>query len=339
MFYLLLLPLLVIAGVLMFLAMQPGQIAVRRSIVVRCTPEQAFERVLDLRGWRDWSPWLLHEPDAELSYSDEPGARGGWYAWHGQLIGAGRITHVALHPPERIEQRIEFKRPFKTTAAVSWEFAATVQDSAPATEVFWSMRGRMPFLLRFIAPTLSGLIGKDFDLGLTLLRARLDPAAPRLAIRFPGETDIPAQHAWTIPFQGSFSDIKQAMEDGFRRLIATAAERGVSPTGAPFSAYRLADPKGGGVRFDAALPVPEGTAPGELGATDFAGGRYLVTEVQGSYDLMELGWHAAMGHLRMVKRQWDRGRPALEVYEQGPDEAAGDDDLLTRILIPLKPAR
>ncbi len=27
-----------------------------------------------------------------------------------------------------------------------------------------------------------------------------------------------------------------------------------------------------------------------------------VTEVQGSYDFMELAWHTAMGHLRMVKR-------------------------------------
>lgn len=339
MLYLLLFPLLVIAGVLVFLAMQSGQIAVRRSIVVRCAPQDAFERVRDLRGWRDWSPWLLHEPDAELSYSDDPTSKGGWYAWSGQLIGAGRITHVALHPPERIEQRIAFKRPFKSNAAVSWELAATEHDGAPATEVFWSMRGRMPFLLRFMAPAMSGLIGKDYELGLTLLRARLDPAAPRLAIRFPGEVELRGQHAWTIPFEGGPGDIKQAMEDGFRRLAVVAAERGVTPTGAPFSAYRLADPKAGRLRFDAALPVPEGADPGEFGYQHFAGGPHLVTEVQGSYDFMELGWHAAMGHLRMVKRQWDRTRPALEVYEHGPDEAAGDDELLTRILIPLKPLR
>jgi hypothetical protein len=339
MLYLLLFPLLVIVGVLLFLAAQSGQIAVRRSMVIRCTPEQAFERVRDLRSWRDWSPWLLHEPDAEVSYSDDPTARGGWYAWSGRLTGAGRITHVALHPPERIEQRIAFKRPFKSNAAVSWEFAATEQDGSPATEAFWSMRGRMPFLLRFMAPAMSGLIGQDYELGLTLLRARLDPAAAQLRIRFPGEVDMPAQHAWTIPFEGGLSDIKQAMADGFRRLVGVAAERGVTPTGPPFSAYRLADPKAGRLGFEVALPVPEGADPGELAHQHFAGGPHLVTEVQGSYEFMELGWHAAMGHLRMLKRQWDRGRPALEVYEQGPNEATGDDELLTRILIPLKPLR
>ena len=70
----------------------------------------------DLRGWRDWRPWLLHEPDAALTYSDEPDAAGGWYDWDGKIIGAGRITQVALHGPERIEQRLVFRRPVPMAA-------------------------------------------------------------------------------------------------------------------------------------------------------------------------------------------------------------------------------
>jgi DNA gyrase inhibitor GyrI/ribosome-associated toxin RatA of RatAB toxin-antitoxin module len=336
MLYVLVFPIVVIAVVLIYLALQSGDIAVRRSTVIRCAPEVAFDLVRDLRSWPDWSPWLLHEPDAVLTFSDAAAAERGWYAWDGKLIGAGRITQVALHPVERIEQRIEFKRPFKLTAAVSWEFAAIEEDGAPATRVYWLMRGRMPFFMRFIAPTMSGLIGKDFELGLVRLRARLEPGAPRLDLRFPGVVELPAQNAWTIPFDGGKADIKAAMQDGFGRLLRAAAERGIEPVGAPFAAYHMGDPKSGRLRCDMALAVPAGADPGEFAGKFFVGGPCQVTEVRGSYDFMELAWHAAMGHLRLSKRQWDRFRPALEVYERGPDQAAGDDELVTRICMPTK---
>jgi len=64
------------------------------------------------------------------------------------------------------------------------------------------MRGRMPFLLRFLAPVITAAIEKDYEIGLILLRARLDPNADRLQIRFIGETEHPAQIAMTIPFSG-----------------------------------------------------------------------------------------------------------------------------------------
>jgi DNA gyrase inhibitor GyrI len=337
MLYLLLFPLVVIGGLLIFLALQPGDINVRRSLLVRCSPGAAFEHARDLREWRHWSPWLLHEPGAELTYSDDPTSAGGWYAWSGTLIGAGRVTHVALHPPERIEQRIVFKRPFNSTAAVSWEFAVTEQDGAPATETFWTLRGRMPWLLRFLAPMFSRLIAKDYELGLVRLRAVLDPSAPKLDIRFPGTTEVPAVTALTMPFDGGMEDMARAMKEGFPRLASALAERGIEPAGPPFTAYHMADPKAGRFRCDLAMPVPSDTEPGELTLKHFAGGAFEVTEVKGSYEFMELAWHAAMGHLRMVKRQWDRSRPAVEIYATGPDAAASDDELLTRVCVPVKP--
>ena len=336
MLYLLALPLLIILGVLIFLLLQPGEINVRRSLRIRCTPEDAFEQVRDQRGWRKWSPWLLHEPGAQLSYSEAPSEPGGWYAWNGQRIGAGCITHVALHPPARIEQRIDVKRPLKLTGAVSWELVPTEQDGAPATDVHWTLRGRMPFLLRFLAPMLSQLIGKDFQLGLVRLRALLDPAAPKLEIRLPGTTELPAQTALTIGFNGGVKDMAQAMEAGFGRIRAALAERGVEPTGPAFTAYYLAAPKAGRFRCDIAVPVPAGTEAGELAVKDLPGGPCQATEVAGSYDFLDLAWHAVMAHLRITKRQWDRSRPALEVYVSGPESVAGDDALMTHIYVPIK---
>ncbi len=336
MLYILLPPLLIIVAVLLFLAFQPGELKLRRSIVVRCPPGKAFDLVRDLRSWPSWSPWLLHEPSALLTYSDQPDAANGWYEWEGKLIGAGRISQVALHAPERLEQRLVFRRPYRFRAAVTWEFAERELDGASATEIFWTLRGRMPFLMRFMAPILGAALGKDFELGLALLRARLDASAPRLSIDFESDTELAPRSAWTIPFDGGLEDMKQAMAEGFPRLMEAAATRGVEPTAQPFTAYHAVDPKAGRFRCDIALPVPPGSDDATLELKELPGGHFQSVLVQGSYDFLELAWHAVMAHVRMRKAVWDRARPCYEIYVNDPGEV-GADQLQTRILVPLQP--
>jgi len=66
MFYLLRAPVGVAAAVFGYLALQSGEIRVRRSLLIERDRAQIFNNVRNLRAWRDWSPWLLHEPDALL---------------------------------------------------------------------------------------------------------------------------------------------------------------------------------------------------------------------------------------------------------------------------------
>ncbi|MCF7984347.1 MAG: SRPBCC family protein [Thiohalocapsa sp.] len=332
MLYLLLLPLGIVAVVLIYLALQPGEIRARKSLVIARERAEIFDTVTDLRTWRVWSPWLLHEPDARLDYSDSPDRQGGWYAWDGRIIGAGKLKHLRLERPERIEQRISFTRPFKSTAAVSWEFV----EQPSGTEVFWTLRGRMPFMLRFLAPIMSEAVGKDYQLGLALLRAHLDPDAPQLQIRFVGEREHPEHTAWTIPFAGGMDEMVKAMEEGFARLAAAASRQGLTPAGTAFTAYHMADPKSGRFACDLALPVPEGTDAGDFEIRRLGGGRYYLTEVQGSYDFLEPVWYSVMAHLRMAKYTWDRKRPSLEVYVRDPSTAKDDNDILTRIYVPIR---
>jgi len=52
-----------------YLATLDGGYKVDRSIVIEVAPQQVFDRVRDLRSWKDWSPWLIHEPDTTLEFS------------------------------------------------------------------------------------------------------------------------------------------------------------------------------------------------------------------------------------------------------------------------------
>lgn len=337
MFYLIVLPpLAIIATVLIFLSLQPGSLRVERSLPMRVPPARVFAAVRDLRGLPSWSPRLLHEPDARVEFSDAADQEGSWYSWEGKHIGSGRLTQSFLAEPFRIEHQLRFSRPFKSTSEVWWAFAELNDDEGPGTQVTWGMNGRMPFLLRFLTPLMRDALAKDFELGLAMLRGRLDPDSEHPQIRFVGETELEDRQALTIPYSGGLDAMVEAMEEGFPRLAAGLSEQGLQPPGPPFTAYHRVNAKATQFGCDLAMPAPDGADGGELALKRFAGGRYFLTEVQGSYDFLGAAWYSIMGHLRMYKLRQDSARPSLEVYVVDPNSAEDSNALLTRIYVPIR---
>lgn len=120
-----------IAGGLFYLSRLPKDYEVRRSLTMRADRQAVFDRVRDFRTWGDWSPWLLHEPDAKRDFSAAEDQPGGSYAWDGRYIGAGRLTHVRFAAPGRIEQRLEIQRPFKSELRPRYpEIALAIRSTA-----------------------------------------------------------------------------------------------------------------------------------------------------------------------------------------------------------------
>jgi DNA gyrase inhibitor GyrI len=328
----LLLPLIIIAGVLIYLATLPKDFHIRRSLTMRPDRRTVFAKVRDLRSWRDWSPWLLHEPEARLDYSPDPDQEGGWYTWDGMAIGAGRLTIVRLDEPSRIDQRLAVKRPFKSESDVWWELAETADGG---TEVTWCMRGRLPFPLRFLTGLMTDMIEQDYQLGLALLRGTLDPSAERPRVRFQGATEHPSQTVLTIPYSGDLPGLIAAMTEGFPRLIGHLGAVGAAPAGSAFTAYHKVNAKARRFECEFAVPVPEGIDPGVFTLKRLGGGRYYATELQGSYDFLTPVWYSVMAHLRMHKVRQDRSRPSLEIYINDPSQVTDSNDYLTRILVPM----
>ena len=123
---------LIVASGVLYLAILPGRFTLRRSLEVAAPVESAFAAVVDLKSWPFWSPWLLHEPDARLTFSDDCQNEHGYYEWDGDLVGAGRLTHVRIDPNQRIEQQLEFRRPYKSTSRIDWAFEAEITAQSQA---------------------------------------------------------------------------------------------------------------------------------------------------------------------------------------------------------------
>ena len=274
----------------------------------------------------------MHEPGTRLEFSESPEQEGGWYTWDGKRVGAGKLTHTRIRPSERIEERIEFLRPFKTVNSVSWEFAE--QDGQ--TRVSWSIEGRMPFFFRFMTPMMTMMLARDYDLGLALLRGRLDPDAERPGIIFDGELERESCTALTIPFKGGKDEMVKAMTDGFPELTAHVEQSGGILAGRPFAAYHRVNPKKMYFECDIAVPVNEATPGGGFVRKTLGAGKYFQTTLSGSYDFLELAWYSAMSQVRMLKLKMDRSRPSLEIYENDPEAVTHTNEIRTTLYIPVR---
>ena len=112
---------------------------VSRSIDIDASPESVFAVVSDFDTWKTWSPWLIAEPDAQVTVSDDAKSIGSTYAWEGQVTGAGEMTHLRLEAPEHVVSEIRFLRPMKFGYATTE--SGPVPDglsewSAPASSAF-----------------------------------------------------------------------------------------------------------------------------------------------------------------------------------------------------------
>jgi len=318
----------VLAG---YLASLDGRYQVDRSIVIKREPQQVFDRVRDFRGWQEWSPWLLHEPDATLEFSEHPDQENGWYSWDGRMVGAGTVSHSRFDTPSRIDQQIVFTRPIRSVVSVAWRF----EPCADGTRVHWLMDGRMPFLFRFMTAKTQAMISKDYELGLAMLNGVLDPSAEHPRLEFCGDTRLAPWHSLAYDWSGSFDDMPAEMQQRFPALAAEVERQGRVPAGPAFTAYHRVD--GRDTQCSMAIVVDsEVEAGGGMELQDLGGGRYFKVSLRGSYAFLEMAWYSANAHLRMHKLKRDERRPSLEIYENDPRSVSDSNELLTTLYLPLK---
>ncbi len=316
------------AGALIYLASLDGGFRVRRSLEVEAPTESAFAAIVDFKSWPEWSPWLLHEPDTRIEYSDDYRKEGGYYTWDGKVVGAGKLTHVAIRPQSRIEQEIDFLRPFKSTSRVNWEF----EPVDGRTRVSWEMEGEMPFLFRFMTRRMEPMIGRDYELGLALLNGYLNADAPHPRLAFGGEETLEDFSYWAIPFSGNLRRLEAARKHDVEALQAAAA----GPTGLPLTLYRNLDPLGSQFEAEIAIPIGEQSGQSNYIRREFHGGRYFKTTLRGEHRFLPLAWYALCSHCRMHRIRRDKSRPALEIYHDDPTEAEAGNEILTALYIAIR---
>jgi uncharacterized protein YndB with AHSA1/START domain len=311
-----------------FLACQQGSFEVKRSLEIDAPPETVFAAIVDLKSWPLWSPWLLHDADAHIAYSDNYQSEGGYYSWDGKVVGAGKLTHLEIGPGNSIRQQIEFLRPFKALNQVNWEF----EKRGDTTLVSWEMSGRMPFLLRFMNKRMESATGRDFELGLAMLGGYLNPAMPHPALSFAEPEELQDFSYWAIPCNGNLRQLETARRASIETLRAAADTR----LGLALTLYHHFDSRAAQYQAEIAIPIIDNRPGSNYQSRDFKGGQYCKMTLQGDLKFIPLGWHALNSHCCMHKIKLDPSRPALETYQDDPGELSDSSQAVTALYLPIK---
>jgi len=320
-----------IVAVLVYMARYSGRLRVTQTRVINAPIGEIYSRVADFRRWSEWNPWLEHEPDAQVTLSENTEGEGSSYAWDSPRIGAGVIKHVHLVTQKRIEQRLNFNNPFRFRGRSQWEFA----DRSGKTEVTWKMNGRVAFSLRAFAQTVQGMIALDYRYGLDRLARLVEPTdAPRYSLSYCGVRDIPSGRYTFRTYTGTLKGLGDALREGFTALRQQLAEYGVQPSGEPIAAYVKTNIKLRTTVCRMGIPITD-TAFDRLPVSDLPRHRAYVVRLEGNHTALEVAWYQAMQRMRIENIQPDQRIPPFERYLYDPGKVR-ENDCVTELHVPVR---
>jgi hypothetical protein len=155
---------------LVVVALQPADYQVARSAIVAAPGAQVFVQVNDLHKFQDWSPWAKLDANVKNTYEGRPAGTGAITRWVGnKKVGEGNMTIVESRPSDLIKMKLEFIKPFASTADVQFDF----KPEGKGTAVTWTMSGQKNFMSKAFClfASMDKMVGADFERGLGNLKS------------------------------------------------------------------------------------------------------------------------------------------------------------------------
>jgi hypothetical protein len=148
----------------------PNSLEVTRSVQVERPRAAVFAMVNDLRIAKEWSPYYARDPDADYSFSGDPGA-GQTMRWASNVreVGSGRMSIVDSAENEEVDSILEMGeratlnasmllRPIEGGTAVAWSVTAECSQ------------GWINVPCRYMNLIMRGMVERELDNGLGRLK-------------------------------------------------------------------------------------------------------------------------------------------------------------------------
>lgn len=159
------------AAVFIIPALLPSTYVVERTTTINQSANTVYSELVNLEGWREWSPWIEKEPTAEQSFDGIPGVVGSSVAWDGEIIGSGKQTLTTLNEPTYLEMDLELYDPNPSRSIAYFK----IDENSLGVEVTWGVKGSLSYPIeRVVGLFMEQLIAPDFERGLERLKERLE---------------------------------------------------------------------------------------------------------------------------------------------------------------------
>ncbi|MDJ0976794.1 MAG: SRPBCC family protein [Planctomycetota bacterium] len=302
---------------------------VHKTKVIDAPAANVWPHIRKFENWRAWSPWLIAEPETEVTYRDD----GMGYGWKGKIVGSGKIDLLDEKENEAMDMRLTFLEPWKSENETRFR----LEEKDGKTTVSWDMTGSLPFFLFWMKKMMSAWVGMDYDRGLSMLKDISETGSTPSKLDFEGSAPFSGRPYVGVRTACAISDIGPRMEADMGKLHAWLQESGTEATGVPFSIYHKWSPGKGRVEYTSAVPVakaPDTTPAGMVSGTQPDVTTYRVKHT-GPYHHLGNAWSAGMMHGRAKRFKQDKSIHPFEVYESDPTEVA-PNELVTVVHFPVK---
>lgn len=304
-----------------------------RSTVIDAPPQRVFETLADYRTWTTWSPWLIAEPEAIVTISENASSVGSTYHWKGTITGEGELVHKQLQPGQLIQDDLTFLKPFKSLAKAAFY----LRPERDATRVTWSMDSSMPWFLFWMIPMMKTFIGMDYQRGLNMVKDLIETGSIPSQSKVHGTESIQPFKVAGIASSCRVDNVGPAMEETFARAQAVFKSRGIPMTGSMISVYTKFRVKEGIFEYISGYIVPDSVPiPADSGLTTWKQSSTKAFRVEhvGSYRHLGNGWSIANQLARHRKLKQCR-TGTYEIYRTIPPDTA-EAELVTDIYLPLR---
>jgi len=159
-------------------SLQPTDFRIARSATIAAPPAIIFAHVNDLHKFQDWSPWAKIDPNSKIVYEGPQEGTGAKFSWAGNKeVGEGVMTVTDSHPSDRIQFRLDFKKPFEATNTAEFTF----KPEGDGTVVTWAMSGKNNFMFKAVGLFMNcdKMVGGQFEKGLADLKTLAEAEAKK----------------------------------------------------------------------------------------------------------------------------------------------------------------
>ncbi|MBI1275960.1 polyketide cyclase [bacterium] len=165
--------LIALAGFAALAAMQPSEMHVTRTAVIKAPASAIFPLVNDLHKWDSWSPWAKLDPNATVTFAGPESGKGSSMTWKGNNeVGEGTLTITDSKENEHIGMHLDFVKPMAGTNTADF----TLKEENGETTVTWSMDAHKNFLAKAIGLVMDceKMVGENYEQAFASIKALVE---------------------------------------------------------------------------------------------------------------------------------------------------------------------
>ncbi len=294
------------------------KIQVVKSVSIEKDAASVYSIVSDFHYWQHWSPWLIQEPEAKVTVSED----GKSYAWEGKRVGKGEMKVTNEDKNRSVDYDLTFLTPYKSHAKVRFE----LNEEQGGVNVSWHMDSKLPFFMFWMKKMMIAFVGMDYQRGLTMLKEYAETGKVASKLEFNGVSNYDGCEYIGIKHDIAMSEMPKVMESDFAKIFEFATSNPDAVAGKPFAMYHKWDLVNGRVSFTSGIPIndntnkPNGFELGAIPSTQV----YRLTH-KGDYHHLGNAWSTIMGMERAKEFKKNKNIHPFEVYDNDPREVSVED--------------